>query len=47
MTAVKRIMRYVKQDIHLGINIHKSASTLVSAFSDADWAGCIDDRKST
>jgi histone deacetylase 1/2 len=25
----------------------KSASTLVSAFSDADWAGCVDDRRST
>jgi hypothetical protein len=22
-------------------------STLISAFSDADWAGCIDDRRST
>jgi hypothetical protein len=22
-------------------------STLVSAFSDADWAGCLDDRRST
>jgi hypothetical protein len=25
----------------------KSPSTLVSAFSDADWAGCPDDRRST
>lgn len=27
--------------------IQKSSSTLVSAFSDADWAGSVDDRKST
>jgi histone deacetylase 1/2 len=25
----------------------RSQSTLVSAFSDADWAGCVDDRRST
>jgi histone deacetylase 1/2 len=31
----------------VGLRIHKSPSTLVSAFSDADWAGCSDDRRST
>jgi hypothetical protein len=25
----------------------RSTSTLLSAFSDADWAGCVDDRRST
>ena len=45
--AVKRILRYVKQCTGLGLKIHKSSSTLVSAFSDADWAGSIDDRRST
>jgi histone deacetylase 1/2 len=45
--AVKRILRYVKQCTKLGLKIYKSPSTLVSAFSDADWAGNIDDRKST
>jgi len=45
--AVKRILRYIKQCTSLGLKIHRSASTLVSGFSDADWAGCIDDRKST
>lgn len=29
------------------MKISKSDSTLVSAFSDADWAGCVDDRRST
>jgi hypothetical protein len=46
LTAVKRILRYIKQCVQLGLNIHRSTSTLVSAFSDADWAGSIDDRKS-
>jgi hypothetical protein len=31
----------------MGLNIHKSSSTLVITFSDADWASSVDDRKST
>jgi hypothetical protein len=45
--VVKRILRYVKQSSKLGLKIRKSDSTLVSAFSDADWVGSIDDRRST
>ena len=45
--AVKRILRYLKQCTCLGLKIHKSGSTLVSGFSDADWAGSLDDRRST
>lgn len=46
-TTVKRILRYVKGTMTMGLHIRKSPSTLVSAFSDADWAGCVDDRRST
>jgi histone deacetylase 1/2 len=46
-TAVKRILRYVKDTSGLGITFRRSPSTLLSAFSDADWAGCLDDRRST
>lgn len=45
--AVKRILRYVRFTTDLGLKIQKSSSTLVSAFSDANWAGSIDDRRST
>jgi hypothetical protein len=45
--AVKRILRYIKLTVTHGLLIRKSGSTLLSAFSDADWAGCLDDRKST
>ena len=45
--VVKRILRYVKGTIGLGLRFKKSNSMLVSAFSDADWAGCPDDRRST
>jgi histone deacetylase 1/2 len=46
-TAAKRILRYVKHTMTFGLTFVKSNSTLVSAFSDADWAGCADDRRST
>jgi histone deacetylase 1/2 len=46
-TAVKRILRYIMHTLGIGLRIRKSNSTLVSAFSDADWAGSIDDRRST
>jgi hypothetical protein len=45
--AAKRILRYVKQTRTVGLTFLKSSSTLLSAFSDADWAGCVDDRRST
>jgi hypothetical protein len=46
-TTVKRILQYIKGTISVGIKIRKSSSCLLSAFSDVDWAGCLDDRKST
>ncbi len=46
--TVKRILRYIiKSSVGLGLKINISPSTLVSAFSDADWAGSVDDRRST
>jgi histone deacetylase 1/2 len=46
-SAVKRILRYVQGTISLGLKLVKSPSLMVSAFFDADWAGCVDDRRST
>jgi hypothetical protein len=45
-TAVKRILRYIQGTLHTGLVIRRSSSSLLSAFSDADWAECSDDRKS-
>lgn len=45
--AVKRILRYIKGTIAIGLQICRSSSTLLSVFTDADWAGCADDRRST
>jgi histone deacetylase 1/2 len=45
--AVKRILRYVKGTLQTGLQIRKSSSLGISIFTDADWAGCMDDRRST
>jgi hypothetical protein len=47
LTVVKRILRFLKYTIGADLHIRKSSSTMVSVFSDADWAGCSDDQKST
>ncbi|WVZ49453.1 LOW QUALITY PROTEIN: hypothetical protein U9M48_000815 [Paspalum notatum var. saurae] len=45
--AVKRILRYIKGTLDQGLKVQKSANSTLIAFSDADWAGCPDDRRST
>lgn len=45
--AVKRILRYVKYTVDTGLKFCRNPSLLVSGFSDADWAGSPDDRRST
>ncbi|XP_071674368.1 uncharacterized protein [Lolium perenne] len=44
---IKRILRYIKGTSHYGLKIHMSSSMELIAYSDADWAGCPDTRKST
>ncbi|KAM1830529.1 hypothetical protein ACFX13_020749 [Malus domestica] len=46
MQAAKRILRYLKGTISEGLWFRKGAPNL-TAFSDADWAGCLFDRRST
>ena len=45
--ALKRIIRYLKGTKHLGQQLTKSSITDLVAYSDADWAGCPDTRRST
>jgi hypothetical protein len=46
-TTVKRILHFLKHTMNSAFLIRRSPSTMVSAFSNADWAGSTNDRKST
>jgi len=46
-TAIKRILRYLKNTLSYGLLIKPTPSSQLFAFSDANWASCPDDRKST
>ncbi|KAJ9555163.1 hypothetical protein OSB04_009777 [Centaurea solstitialis] len=45
--AVKRILRYVKGTISFGLMFTHSPSPTVLGYSDADWARCLETRRST
>jgi hypothetical protein len=45
--AVKRIMRYLKGTAHYRLQLGGGAQVLLSGYCDADWAGDLDERKST
>ncbi|XP_043692912.1 uncharacterized mitochondrial protein AtMg00810-like [Telopea speciosissima] len=45
--AIKRILCYIKDTLDLGIYLCVSSSLHLSAYTDADWTGCSDDRLST
>nr|GEV19664.1 copia-type Pol polyprotein [Tanacetum cinerariifolium] len=47
LKEVKRIFRYLRGTVHMGLWYLKASSFELTAFLDADHAGCIDSRKST
>ncbi|MCI59842.1 hypothetical protein A2U01_0081097, partial [Trifolium medium] len=48
ITAIKRIMRYVKGTIGFGVRYKKTSENLqLNGWTDSDYAGDLDDRKST
>jgi hypothetical protein len=47
LNLVKRILRYLKGTLDLGLRLHATPATSLTAYSDADWAGCPDTRRST
>lgn len=46
-TLLKRILRYVRGTSSLGLCLRASAELSITAYSDADWVGCPDTRRST
>ncbi|GKD89091.1 retrovirus-related pol polyprotein from transposon TNT 1-94 [Tanacetum coccineum] len=47
LNAVKMIFRYLKGTVHRGLWYPKDSSIALTAFADADHAGCQDTRRST
>jgi hypothetical protein len=47
LTTVKRIIRYVNDTLLHGIWYSRETNLVVAGYSDVDWAGMADDRKST
>jgi hypothetical protein len=47
LKMVRRILRYVKGTINNGLHFTSNTNLNFSAFSDADWAGCLTTRRST
>lgn len=45
--SLKRVLRYIKGTLHYGLLIKKCPQQHLLAFTDVDWAGCPDDRRST
>ncbi|XP_048593367.1 uncharacterized mitochondrial protein AtMg00810-like [Brassica napus] len=44
---LKRILRYVKGTLEMGIGIKASTDSTLVCYNDSDWAGCRDTRRST
>ncbi|KAL9234053.1 hypothetical protein vseg_008969 [Gypsophila vaccaria] len=45
--ALKRIIRYLQGTSRFGLYLHASSTSTLTAYTDADWSGCPDSRRST
>jgi hypothetical protein len=45
--ATCRVIRYLKHNLGRGIMFHMNSDIQLLGYSDADWAGCLDTRRST
>jgi hypothetical protein len=45
--GIKRVLRYIKGTLSYGLVYSPSDSFRLLAYSDSDWAGCVETRKST
>lgn len=47
MNALKRILRYIQGTLDYGLHLYKSSFSDLVSYTDADWGGCPDTRRST
>ena len=47
LAALKRLLCYVRGTVDLGLVFHRSSSAELVVYTDADWAGFPDTRRST
>jgi len=43
--TTKQLLRYLKQTIFYGVQIHRAGPSVLKTYSDVDWVGNVDDRK--
>lgn len=46
-TLLKRTLRYLKGTMQMGVNLNNDTDSTLRAYSDSDWAGCLDTGRST
>ena len=47
LAAMKRILRYIQGTLDLGFHLLRTSTADLTVYTDADWAGCPDTRRST
>jgi hypothetical protein len=47
MHALRRILRYIQGTKHFGLHLYPSSLTSLISYTDDDWGGCPDTRRST
>jgi hypothetical protein len=47
MHALRRILRYIQGTCHYGLHLYPSSTMTLISYTDADWGGCPDTRRST
>ncbi|XP_071689020.1 uncharacterized mitochondrial protein AtMg00810-like [Rutidosis leptorrhynchoides] len=47
MLAIKRIIRYIKGTVHMGLHMTRSKKHELVSYTDSDWGGCPNTRGST